>query len=229
MKTDSIKLPDPSPDTVEFVMEYGRKYGYTFELESVYDRFCIVDKANYIAHGQEGEHAGEWTATGKFFARPYPYKYLFTHEPIGIKDMSEVLGVHKGEGIYLLSEDRVVDFEATNNPVLLQYVGKIGRFTPVLSGIGGGVLLREANGAFHALQGTKGYLWMETESLENREDHAYDNHEYYMQQVEECLDRIKETADQYGGSAYTREEILEIFTHGTTDEINVKIGKNLPF
>lgn len=225
VKTDSIKLPDPSPDTVEFVMEYGLEYGYTFELESIYDRLAIVDKANYIAHGHEGEHTGEWTATGKFFDRPYPFKYIFSKEPIGIKDMSEVLGVHKGEGIYILPTEKISEYESTNDSSLLIYVGKIGRFTPVLPGIGGGILLREVDGKFHSVQGTKGFEWMETETLEAREDHACVNEEYYRLQVEECLDRLREVAL----GDLPRDEVARIFIEGSVAEINEKIGNNLPF
>ena len=40
IKTDSIKIPDATPEIIEFVMEFGKKYGYTFEHEATYDRMC---------------------------------------------------------------------------------------------------------------------------------------------------------------------------------------------
>ena len=36
IKTDSIKIPDATPEIIQFVMEYGQMYGYTFEHEATY-------------------------------------------------------------------------------------------------------------------------------------------------------------------------------------------------
>lgn len=38
IKTDSIKIPDATPEIIQFVMDYGKRYGYTFEHEATYDR-----------------------------------------------------------------------------------------------------------------------------------------------------------------------------------------------
>ena len=37
IKTDSIKIPDATPEIIQFVMEYGKMYGYIFEHEATYD------------------------------------------------------------------------------------------------------------------------------------------------------------------------------------------------
>lgn len=42
IKTDSIKIPDATPEIIEFVMDFGRQYGYEFEHEATYDRMCLV-------------------------------------------------------------------------------------------------------------------------------------------------------------------------------------------
>ena len=34
IKTDSIKIPRATPEIIEKVMEFGKKYGYTFEHEA---------------------------------------------------------------------------------------------------------------------------------------------------------------------------------------------------
>lgn len=108
IKTDSIKIPDATPEIIQFVMEFGERYGYTFEHEATYDRMCLVNNAVYIAKykdpeeckklygyipGDNKKHGGEWTATGKQFAVPYVYKTLFTKEPIEIGDMAETFSV----------------------------------------------------------------------------------------------------------------------------------------
>lgn len=89
IKTDSIKIPNATPEIISFCMEFARKYGYTFEHEATYDRMCLVNDAVYIAHGSplSAEHAGEWTATGTQFQIPYVFKSLFSKEPIGFDDM----------------------------------------------------------------------------------------------------------------------------------------------
>lgn len=100
IKTDSIKIPDATPEIIEFVMEFGKKYGYTFEHEATYDRMCLVNKAVYIAKYKDGKHAGEWTATGDEFAVPYIFKKLFSKEEVTFEDMCETFAVSKGD-LYL--------------------------------------------------------------------------------------------------------------------------------
>lgn len=36
IKTDSIKIPDATPEIIKFVTEYGKLYGYNFEHEATY-------------------------------------------------------------------------------------------------------------------------------------------------------------------------------------------------
>ena len=89
VKTDSIKIPNATPEIIEFVMSYGEKYGYTFEHEDTYQRMCLVNDAVYIC--RDGN--GEWSATGTQFAVPYVFKKLFTREPIEFEDMCETKSV----------------------------------------------------------------------------------------------------------------------------------------
>lgn len=93
IKTDSIKIPDATPETIQFVMDYGKQYGYNFEHEATYDRMCLVNDAVYIAKYKDGKHAGEWTATGTQFQVPYVFKKLFSKEPIEFEDMCETKSV----------------------------------------------------------------------------------------------------------------------------------------
>lgn len=108
IKTDSIKIPDATPEIIRFVMDYGKRYGYTFEHEATYDKMCLVNDAVYIAKydtadgcmnkygyvpGDIKDHPGEWTATGKQFAVPYVFKTLFSRKPIEFKDMCETFSV----------------------------------------------------------------------------------------------------------------------------------------
>ena len=87
IKTDSIKIPNATPEIIQFVMDYGKMYGYSFEHEATYDRMCLVNDAVYIAK-YAGED-GEWTATGAQFQVPYIFKTLFSREPIRFDDLCE--------------------------------------------------------------------------------------------------------------------------------------------
>ena len=93
IKTDSIKIPDATPEIIQFVMDYGKQYGYNFEHEATYDRMCLVNDSVYIAKYKDGKRVGEWTATGTQFQVPYVFKKLFSKEPIEFEDMCETKSV----------------------------------------------------------------------------------------------------------------------------------------
>lgn len=56
IKTDSIKIADATPEIIQFVVDYGKMYGYNFEHEATYDRMCLVNNAVYIAKYATVEH-----------------------------------------------------------------------------------------------------------------------------------------------------------------------------
>lgn len=105
IKTDSIKIPNATPEIIQFVMDYGKLYGYNFEHEATYDRMCLVNDAVYIAKYKDGKHAGEWTATGTQFQVPYVFKKLFSHESIEFEDLCETKSVSKGDLYLDMNED----------------------------------------------------------------------------------------------------------------------------
>lgn len=110
IKTDSIKIPDATPEIIQFVMDYGKQYGYNFEHEATYDRMCLVNDAVYIAKYKDGKHAGEWTATGTQFQVPYVFKKLFSKEPIEFEDMCETKSVTSA--LYLDMNEGLPDVSA---------------------------------------------------------------------------------------------------------------------
>ena len=103
IKTDSIKIPNADPKIIDFVMEFGKKYGYTFEHEATYSKMCLVNNAVYIAEYADGEHEYElstgeklktkWTATGTQFQIPYVFKKLFSKHDIRFEDVCETKSV----------------------------------------------------------------------------------------------------------------------------------------
>lgn len=115
IKTDSIKIPDATPEIIQFCMDFAKKYGYEFEHEATYEKMCLVNDAVYIAkyssdEAINGKHAGQWTATGTQFQIPYVFKTLFSHEPIEFKDLCETKSVTSA--LYLdMNEDLEIQKE----------------------------------------------------------------------------------------------------------------------
>ena len=109
-KTDSIKVVEPNEEIAKFIMDYGEKYGYTFEIEHVFEKICLVNDAVYIAKLAEDdpEAPGEWTATGTQFQVPYIFKTLFSKEPIEFEDLCETKSVSKG-ALYLDKNEDLPD------------------------------------------------------------------------------------------------------------------------
>ena len=125
IKTDSIKIPNATREIIEFVMEFGRKYGYEFEHEATYKKMCLVNDAVYIAqYASQAECEAlygyapkdninkglEWTATGAQFAVPYVFKTLFSKEPIEFNDLCETKSVKSA--IYLDMNETLPDVTA---------------------------------------------------------------------------------------------------------------------
>ena len=108
-KTDSIKVVNPSQEMYDFIIDYGKKYSYQFEIEHIFERICLVNDAVYIGKlaDDDPEAPGEWTATGKQFAVPYVFKTLFSKEPIETKDMCETFSVKSA--LYLDMNEKLPD------------------------------------------------------------------------------------------------------------------------
>lgn len=123
IKTDSIKIPNADQSIINFVMEYGKEWGYSFEHEATYERMCLVNDAVYIAKfdtadhceqsygyipGDNKKYGGKWTATGTQFQIPYVFKTLFSKEPIEFKDLCETKSVKEGV-MYLDMNEKLPD------------------------------------------------------------------------------------------------------------------------
>ena len=184
IKTDSIKIPNASPEIIEFITEFGKKYGYSFEHEETYSRFCLVNDAVYIARTSKGE----WTATGAQFAQPYVFKSLFSHEAINFEDISETKSVTTA--LYLDMNESLGDDEHDYH-----FIGKVGAFCPIKPGCGGGVLYREKDGKYYAATGTKGYRWLEAEMVKSLGKENDIDRDHYNKLVDEAVTDISAYGD----------------------------------
>lgn len=181
IKTDSIKIPNATQEIIDFVIEYGKKYGYTFEHEDTYERFCLVNNSVYIC---KSKAHNAWEATGAQFAVPYIFKSLFSGEPLEFKDYCETKTVSVGD-IYL---DMAND---PDNPDL-KFVGRAGLFTPILPGRGGGTLYRVADDKLYALSGTKGFEWLESETVEVMDKQNDIDFSYYEKLADEAVKSLEQ-------------------------------------
>ena len=202
IKTDSIKIPDATPEIIEFCMKFAKEYGYTFEHEATYDRICLVNDAVYIAKYKEKDAhpCDEWTATGTQFQVPYVFKTCFSHEPIDFKDLCETKQVKTI--IYLADNttDEIKANAATPENLNLEFIGRIGLFCPISQEDGGKVMLRKTllpNGGFKldSVVGTKGYTWLETEYVMNNHLEDKVDLRYYNALVDKAIENISQYGD----------------------------------
>lgn len=213
VKTDSIKIANGTPEIIEFVKEFGKKYGYTFEHESTYKKMCLVNESVYIAQYEKAdicmarygyvpekneEEGGKWTATGAQFQVPYVFKTLFSKEKIEFDDMCETKSV--STNLYLdMNEGLEPPFDHD-----YRFIGKVSLFCPILPGHGGGVLVRQDKDdktKFSAVTGTKKdgtndtYRWLEAETVKNLGLEEAIDTSYYKAMVDDAIDTINKFGD----------------------------------
>lgn len=221
IKTDSIKVPNTDEKVGKFITEFGKQYGYTFEIEDEYRKICLVNKAVYIAQHKDGS----WTATGAQFAVPYVFKTLFSKEPLEFDDYCETkssqtaLYLDMNEGLpdvtdfekelkkitaskYIekngKDEDRIAYLESEiakgHN---YKFVGKVGQFCPVKEGKGGGnlVAISKDGTKYNSVSGSKGFKWMESETLRELKDPDLIDYSYFEKLCNEAIETISEYGD----------------------------------
>lgn len=208
IKTDSIKIPDATPEIIQFVMDFGKKYGYIFEHEATYDRMCLVNNAVYIAKyktaeeceklygyipGDNNKKGGTWTATGTQFQIPYTFKTLFSKEPIVFEDMCEAKEVKTA--IYLDMNEKLPEGEHD-----LHFIGKVGNFCPIKPGCGGAELVKEMKAKdgstkYDAVTGAKDYRWLESEMVKTLGKEKDIDKSYYEKLINDAIDAISTYGD----------------------------------
>jgi hypothetical protein len=198
IKTDSIKIPDADQKIIDFVFEFGAKYGYEFEHEATYPEFILFNDAVYIAKYDDATAAKkgkQWDAVGAQFQHPYIYKTLLSGDNVTFEDLLETRNVVKGD-IYIKTEKEA------------RFVGRIGQFVPVKEGNGGGELVRRAPVVVkdketgeerveirdYAVTGTKGYKWLEAEMVRNAGAMEIVDLRYF----EELADKARKNLEEVG-------------------------------
>lgn len=168
IKTDSIKIPDADQKIIDFVMDFGKDYGYTFEHEDTYKRLALVNKSTYICQDMDGE----WHATGAQFQDPYVFKTLFSKED-------------------LTKEDFFVTKEVKNASVFLGDKF-IGRLAEVYASETGEEMFRVADEKKGSISGTKGFKWKLSKDWSGHKDVDMN---YYKELVEKAVEAIDKVGD----------------------------------
>lgn len=168
IKTDSIKIPNATQEIIDFIFEFGEKYGYSFEHEDTYKRMALVNKSTYICQDQDNV----WHATGAQFAEPYVYKTLFSKEE-------------------LTDEDFFITKEVKNASI---YLGDkfIGRLATLYASLTGQEAFRVVDDKKGSISGTKGYKWRPSQELDNRKDIDMS---YYIELKDKAIDSISKVGD----------------------------------
>ena len=282
-KTDSIKIADPDDYILAFIENFGRNYGYTFEIEDEFERICLVNGSTFIAKFRESKidkKTGKekwWYPKAAQFAHPYVFKTLFSKEDICFDDLCETKNVTKGDMYLDMNEgfDDVTEAEKTLKNIIkalkdiwgnnwenqlevasaavdqhlstfdletiersnelvrsfwkvkediskghnYHFVGRVGRFTPVIEGTNGGYLVTSMDGKkYDAVQGTKGYRWLESEMVLNLGVEDRIDMRYFDGLTDAAIDQINKYGD------------FDIFVNASPEEYKEYITKEaIPF
>lgn len=171
------------------------------------------------------KHPRQWTTTGKQFTIPYVFKTLFSKEPIEFIDLCETFQVKtalyldmnetlpdvtayekeldKLESKYkkgLLSD---ITFEAEATPLAdkvaeghdYHFIGKVGQFTPVKPGKGGGLLMRKQGDKYYAAANSTGYRWVESEAVASEANRDNIDFSFYRSLVDKMIDEMNKLGD----------------------------------
>lgn len=197
IKTDSIKIANPTDELLDYIDNYGKEYGYTYEVEHTWEKICLVNKAvfigrhdtddpDYISNPDKSnkDFPNRWEAVGTQFQIPYVFKSLFSHEKIDFYDMCETINVMSGS-LHLIYKGKV------ERDI---FVGRVGLFCP-MKVHGGQLIVRRDDGRVAAPAGTKDYIWMETETVQDRNLEDDINLDYYKSKCDEAIETISQFGD----------------------------------
>ena len=225
IKTDSIKIAEATQDIIDFCLDFAKKYGYTFEHEATYEKMCQINDADYVAKTTEGKWTatGKQFQIPYVFKTLFSHEPVIFSDMCVTYQVKSALYLDMNEGMTVQSEaekelewrvkhDTPSDFIGYKNPAFKEvsdeelrdfiatghnyiFVGRVGQFTPIKPGCGGGVLLREQNGKYYAATGSKGYRWLESEMVQElgKEDDIDLN--YFRKLVDEAVTDISKYGD----------------------------------
>ena len=225
IKTDSIKIAESTQDIIDFCLDFAKKYGYTFEHEATYEKMCQINDADYVAKTTEGKWTatGKQFQIPYVFKTLFSHEPVMFSDMCVTYQVKSALYLDMNEGMTVQSEaekelewrvkhDTPSDFIGYKNPAFKEvsdeelrdfiatghnyiFVGRVGQFTPIKPGCGGGVLLREQNGKYHAATGSKGYRWLESEMVQELGKEDDIDLTYFNKLVDDAHKSVSEYGD----------------------------------
>ena len=225
IKTDSIKIAESTQDIIDFCLDFAKKYGYTFEHEATYEKMCQINDADYVAKTTEGKWTatGKQFQIPYVFKTLFTHEPVIFSDMCVTYQVKSALYLDMNEGMTVQSEaekelewrvkhDTPSDFIGYKNPAFKEvsdeelrdfiatghnyiFVGRVGQFTPIKPGCGGGVLLREQNGKYYAATGSKGYRWLESEMIQELGKDDDIDLNYFRKLVDEAVTDISKYGD----------------------------------
>ena len=76
-----------------------------------------------------------------------------------------------------------------------KFIGRVGEFVPIKPGCGGGILYRIKDEKAYAAAGTKGYRWLESETLKNLNWKERVDMAYFDKIVNDSIEHIQKFGD----------------------------------
>lgn len=221
---------------IEFGRKYGYEFEHECTYERICLVNHAVYIAKYDDKGvrnKGGKHAGEWTATGAQFQHPYVFKTLFSHKDVIFKDLCETKSVVRGV-MYLDYNENLEDVsdkekqlkkimkENPNDTKTIQalqndiskghdykFVGKVGRFTPIVDGVGAASLVVKKSPdieKYDSVSGANGYKWFESGFVTLNHLEGEIDMSYFEKLNSEAIENIEKYGD------------FDVFANGTDVE-----------
>ena len=82
--------------------------------------------------------------------------------------------------------------EATHD---LQFVGRVGQFTPIKAGCNGGILYRVSDGKNYSATGSTGYRWLESEMVKTLGKEDCIDRTFYTSLIDDAVESISQYCD----------------------------------
>ena len=187
VKTDSIKIPDATPEIIEFVMEFEwTATGTQFQIPYVFKKLFSKEEITF------DDLCETKSVTSSL--------YLDMNEEIlDVLGEDNLIDLEKklAKAIKNNESEEVIENlqEEINKFHNYIFVGKVGRFCPIKEGGGGGLLCREKDGKFYSATGAKGYRWLESETvLENNLQDAIDE-KHFIEMADDAIETISKFGD----------------------------------
>ena len=162
------------------------------EFADMCETKSVKEGAIYLDMNENLPDVSEWENL-KSIRSKNPYK--LTKKDAGILEM------HKD-----ISDEELYALIAEGHNYI--FVGRVGQFTPVKEGYGGGILYRMKDGKYYAVTGTTGYRWLESEMVKTIGNMEEIDRNYYRKLVDDAASEISSYCLPFGDEPESFDEFI---------------------